>query len=98
MLQRLRCGLVQVRFHAYVSHIFSQKPVGIADSNIANLGSQLEKDVKKAAAMSDPEWREAAQAEPEVGLKIWRIEASVASCAYFVFPSCFCLSVVWGLM
>ncbi len=42
--------------------------------------------MKKAAAMSDPEWREAAQAEPEVGLKIWRIEASVASCAYFVVP------------
>jgi hypothetical protein len=30
--------------------------------------------VKKAAAMSDPEWREAAEAVPEVGLKIWRIE------------------------
>lgn len=43
----------------------------IADSNIAMLGSDLEKEVKKAAADCEPAWNECGQ---EPGLKIWRIE------------------------
>lgn len=43
----------------------------IADSNIALLGSELEKKVKAAAANTEPAWFNAGQ---EVGLQIWRIE------------------------
>src|SRR3990167_5330643 len=43
----------------------------IADSNIALLGSDLEKKVKAAAANTEPAWANAGQ---EVGLQIWRIE------------------------
>jgi gelsolin len=43
----------------------------IEDSNIANLGSDLEKKVKKAAAETEDAWKTAGQ---KVGLQIWRIE------------------------
>jgi len=43
----------------------------IEDSNIANLGSDLEKKVKQAAAEKEPAWDNAGKA---VGLLIWRIE------------------------
>jgi gelsolin len=43
----------------------------IANSNIALLGSDLEKKVKLAAAQTEPAWQNAGK---EVGLKIWRIE------------------------
>jgi len=50
-----------------------QKPktYNIADSNIANLGSDLEKKVREAAAATEPAW---AQAGKKLGLQIWRIE------------------------
>jgi gelsolin len=48
-----------------------QKQYNIADSNIANLGSDLEKKVREAAAQTEPAW---AQAGKKVGLQIWRIE------------------------
>jgi gelsolin len=43
----------------------------IEDSNIANLGSDLEKKVKQAAAEKEPAWDNAGK---DVGLLIWRIE------------------------
>jgi gelsolin len=43
----------------------------ITDSNIANLGSDLEKQVKKAAADTEPAWENAGK---ELGIQIWRIE------------------------
>jgi len=43
----------------------------IEDSNIANLGSDLEKKVKKAAAETEDAWKGAGQ---KIGIQIWRIE------------------------
>jgi gelsolin len=48
-----------------------QKQYNIADSNIANLGSDLEKKVREAAAQKEPAWSNAGKS---VGLQIWRIE------------------------
>jgi len=48
-----------------------QKQYNIADSNIANLGSDLEKKVREAAAATEPAWQNAGK---QVGLQIWRIE------------------------
>jgi gelsolin len=47
------------------------KVYNIADSNIAMLGSDLEKEVKKAAADTEPAWDNAGK---ELGIQIWRIE------------------------
>jgi len=47
------------------------KEYNIADSNIAMLGSDLEKSVKKAAAETEQAWKEAGK---KVGIQIWRIE------------------------
>jgi gelsolin len=47
------------------------KEYNIADSNIANLGSDLEKKVREAAAKTEKAWTGAGQ---KVGLEIWRIE------------------------
>jgi gelsolin len=43
----------------------------LEDSNIAGLGSQADKDLRKAAAESADEWKGAGQ---KVGIEIWRIE------------------------
>jgi len=43
----------------------------IADSNIANLGSDLEKKVRHAAAEGENAWKGAGQ---QIGIQIWRIE------------------------
>jgi len=47
------------------------KQYNLADSNIANLGSDLEHKVKTAAAATEDAWKGAGQ---KVGLEIWRIE------------------------
>lgn len=41
------------------------------DSNVALIGSDLDRSVKKEAAKTEPAWKSAGEA---VGLKIWRIE------------------------
>ena len=48
-----------------------KKTFDIADSNIALLGSKLEKDVKRESAASEKAWAVAGKKE---GLQIWRIE------------------------
>jgi len=47
------------------------KEYNLADSNIANLGSDLDKKVRVAAAQTEKAWSNAGK---EVGLQIWRIE------------------------
>jgi gelsolin len=47
------------------------KEYKVEDSNIALLGSALEKEVKLAAAKTEKAWAEAGQ---KIGLQIWRIE------------------------
>jgi len=51
--------------------MLKQKVYNIADSNIANLGTELEKKVKEAAAKTEKAWDNAGK---QVGLEIWRIE------------------------
>jgi gelsolin len=48
-----------------------QTKYNIADTNIANLGSDLEKKVREAAAKNEPAWTNAGKT---LGLQIWRIE------------------------
>jgi len=48
-----------------------QTKYNIADTNIAMLGSDLEKKVREAAAKTEPAWKNAGK---QVGLQIWRIE------------------------
>lgn len=48
------------------------KQYNVADSNIANLGSDLEKKVREQAAATEKAWKEAGK---QVGLQIWRIES-----------------------
>jgi len=47
------------------------KTYNVADTNLANFGTQLEKDIKAAAANKEPAWENAGKS---VGLNIWRIE------------------------
>jgi len=54
-----------------MSGLVKPKVYNIADSNIANLGSDLEKKVREAAAQTEPAW---ANAGKKVGLEVWRIE------------------------
>jgi len=42
-----------------------------ANTNIANLGSELEKNIKLQAAQGEPEWQKAGK---QAGLQVWRIE------------------------
>jgi len=51
--------------------MLKQKEYNFADSNIANLGTDLEKKVKAAAAQKEPAWENAGK---QVGLLVWRIE------------------------
>lgn len=51
--------------------MLKQTKYNLADTNIANLGSDLEKKVREAAAKNEPAWTNAGKA---VGLQIWRIE------------------------
>ena len=50
----------------------------IAETNLAFFGTQLEKDVKLNAALSDPEWKNISAAKPAVGFHVWRIEKFAA--------------------
>jgi len=51
--------------------MIKQKEYNVADSNIAGLGSDLDKKVRVAAAQTEKAWTNAGK---EVGLQIWRIE------------------------
>jgi gelsolin len=65
-----------------------QKVYNIEDSNIANIGSDLDKKVRQAAAQTEPAWTNAGRAP---GLQIWRIEKfnvkSIAKESYGTFYS-----------
>lgn len=51
--------------------MLKQKEYNVADSNIANLGSDLEKKVKLEAAQTEAAWKGIGQAP---GIEIWRIQ------------------------
>jgi len=51
--------------------MIKQKEYNLADSNIANLGSDLDKKIRQAAASTEKAWTNAGK---EIGLQIWRIE------------------------
>jgi len=51
--------------------MIKQKQYNLADSNIANLGSDLDKKCRVAAAQTEAAWSNAGKA---VGMQIWRIE------------------------
>jgi len=51
--------------------MIKQTQYNIADSNIANLGTELEKNVRKAAAEHEDAWK-AIKKEP--GIQVWRIQ------------------------
>jgi gelsolin len=51
--------------------MLKQKEYNVADSNIANLGSDLDKKVREAAAQTELAWQNAGK---QVSLQIWRIE------------------------
>jgi len=51
--------------------MLKQKEYNVADSNIALLGSDLDKKIREAAAQTEVAWKEAGK---KIGLEIWRIE------------------------
>jgi len=51
--------------------MLKQKTINLEDSNIAGLGSDLDKQIRQAAAQTEPAWQNAGK---DVGLQIWRIE------------------------
>lgn len=51
--------------------MIKQKEYDLKDSNIANIGSDLDKKVRQAAAQTEKAWTNAGK---EIGMQIWRIE------------------------
>jgi len=64
--------LARILYSRLNSHtMLKPRTYDIAQSNIANLGSDLEKKVREAASNAEPSWDNAGKAP---GLQIWRIE------------------------
>lgn len=57
-----------------MSGLVKQKEYDWKDSNIANIGSNEDKNAKTTAALSEPAWKGAENMQENNGLKIWRIE------------------------
>jgi gelsolin len=51
--------------------MLKEKKINIADTNMALFGSDIEKNIKKAAAQGEPAWKEAGKAP---GVAVWRVE------------------------
>ncbi|KAJ3036532.1 hypothetical protein HDU99_010485 [Rhizoclosmatium hyalinum] len=56
---------------SFIKNLTKPKTVDIADSNIANLGTDLEKKARLDAAQKEPAWEGVGS---KVGLKVFRIE------------------------
>jgi len=54
-----------------MSHGVKQEQIKVEDSNMALYGSKVHHEVKKAAAMTEPAWKNAGKS---VGVQVWRIE------------------------
>jgi gelsolin len=68
--------LISLRFFAPTTNfemagLVKAKQLNISDSNIAGLGTELEKQVRLNAAKTEAAWKGIGQVP---GLKIWRIE------------------------
>jgi gelsolin len=48
-----------------------QAKLNLSDTNIAGLGSEIEKEVRLNAAKTEQAWKDVGK---EVGLRVWRIE------------------------
>jgi gelsolin len=48
-----------------------QQKLNLSDSNIAGLGTELEKEVRLNAAKTEQAWKDVGK---QVGLRVWRIE------------------------
>lgn len=57
-----------------MAKLFKPKQYNIAETNLALFGTPLEREVKKEAALCDPEWNGLAKSAPVAGIRVWRIE------------------------
>lgn len=64
-------ALLFAQSHLHSIKMLKPRKFDIEDSNIANLGSDLEKKVRQAAAEGEDAWKSAGK---QLGIQIWRIE------------------------
>ena len=65
------CLFTSLTQHSSMAGLVKAKDYDWKDSNVALIGSDLDRSVKKESAKTEPAWKSAGEA---VGLKIWRIE------------------------